>query len=471
MVISDVMLKGSGQGGVKLKAGEECLVSLSSAEKISAQDNISYNNSKANQLYHGGTMASSLKIRFGGVNGGSGIPVALLMLHSRRWAIVIFLAGLCLALYVLLPPGWFCRSVCGRYGSGGTWDTIDAHYRASDRLITNKSGARVKYNTDMPLIFVGGMPRSGTTLIRVLLDAHPDVRCGEETRIIPRLLSMKQQWTKNPTEMNRLLEGGITNEVIDSAVSSFILEVIVRHGEPAPRLCNKDPFTLRAATYLHQLFPKAKFILMIRDGRAVVHSIITRKVTITGYDLTSYRQCLKKWNQAMTSMYTQCQQLGTKWCLPVYYEQLVLHPRPWLEKILNFLDVPWSDDVLRHDKLVNKPGGISLSMLERSTDQVIKPINMEALSKWVGAIPKDVVKDMALIAPMLEYLGYDPAANPPDYGKPDSFVLNNTKSIKQNVEEWRAKENVVEREREALRRKMAMEKNHHKDEQDNAKDR
>lgn len=36
---------------------------------------------------------------------------------------------------------------------------------------------------------------------------------------------------------------------------------------------------------------------------------------------------------------------------------------------------------------------------------MIKPINMEALSKWVGAIPKDVVKDMALIAPMLEYLG------------------------------------------------------------------
>lgn len=72
---------------------------------------------------------------------------------------------------------------------------------------------------------------------------------------------------------------------------------------------------------------------------------------------------------------------------------------------------------------------------------------------------------------LYHFLGYDPAANPPDYGKPDSFVLNNTKSIKQNVEEWRAKENVVEREREALRRKMAMEKNHHKDEQDNAKDR
>lgn len=86
-------------------------------------------------------------------------------------------------------------------------------------------GGRAGYDNDMPLIFIGGMPRSGTTLVRVLLDAHPDVRCGEETRIIPRLLSMKQQWTKNPVEMNRLLEAGITDEVVDRAVSSFILEV------------------------------------------------------------------------------------------------------------------------------------------------------------------------------------------------------------------------------------------------------
>ncbi|OQR76865.1 protein-tyrosine sulfotransferase-like [Tropilaelaps mercedesae] len=464
------MLKGAIEGGVELKAGEGCRVTLPPAEKISTHSSNKTGNSnrpycKAGLLHVNNTTASSLKMRYGGGGGGNGVPVALLMLHSRRWALLAFLACLCLALYVFLPPESFCRSVYGKRSVSleGSWDSVSTHYRTADRYILNKSGALVEYNTNMPLIFVGGMPRSGTTLIRVLLDAHPDVRCGEETRIIPRLLSMKQQWMKNPTEMNRLLEGGITNEVIDRAVSSFILEVIVRHGEPAPRLCNKDPFTLRAATYLHQLFPKAKFILMIRDGRAVVHSIITRKVTITGYDLNSYRQCLRKWNQAMSSMYTQCQQLGTEWCLPVYYEQLVLHPRPWLEQILNFLDVPWSDDVLRHDKLVNKPGGISLSMLERSTDQVIKPINMEALTKWVGAIPKDVVRDMAQVAPMLKFLGYDPMANPPDYGKPDSFVLNNTEQIKQNLGEWRAKEGVVEREREALRRKMALERSKNDD--------
>lgn len=64
--------------------------------------------------------------------------------------------------------------------------------------------------------------------------------------------------------------------------------------------------------------------------------------------------------------------------------------------------------------------------VERSSDQVIKPVNLEALSKWVGHIPEDVVRDMADIAPMLSVLGYDPYANPPDYGKADSWVKDNT---------------------------------------------
>lgn len=107
---------------------------------------------------------------------------------------------------------------------------------------------------------------------------------------------------KAPFESKRLEEAGITAEVLDSAIGSFILEIIVRHGKPAPRLCNKDPFTLRSAVYLQYLFPNAKFIFMIRDGRAVVHSIISRQVTISGFDLSNYRQCLKKWNSAMSSM-------------------------------------------------------------------------------------------------------------------------------------------------------------------------
>ena len=96
--------------------------------------------------------------------------------------------------------------------------------------------------------------------------------------MIPRILAFRQQWYNSPIEMRRLREAGLTDTVLNDAISSFILNIIVKHGKPAARLCNKDPFTLRSASYLHELFPNAKFIFMVRDGRAVVHSIVTRQV-------------------------------------------------------------------------------------------------------------------------------------------------------------------------------------------------
>ncbi|XP_047234673.1 protein-tyrosine sulfotransferase 1-like [Girardinichthys multiradiatus] len=270
---------------------------------------------------------------------------------------------------------------------------------------------------DTPLIFIGGFPRSGTTLMRVMLDAHNAVRCGEETRVIPRLLAMRATWSRSVKERLRLDEAGVTDQVLDSAVRAFLLEVIVGHGEPAPRLCNKDPFALKSLSYLARIFPKAKFVLMLRDGRATVHSMISRKVTISGFDLTSYRDCLTKWSSALETMFSQCQAAGEARCLPVPYEQLVLHPEQEMRKLLHFLELQWDPSVLHHEELIGKAGGVSLSRVERSTDQVMKPVNTEAISKWVGNIPPDVIKDMAEIAPMLARLGYSPHANPPDYSK------------------------------------------------------
>lgn len=77
--------------------------------------------------------------------------------------------------------------------------------------------------------------------------------------------------------------------------------------------------------------------------------------------------------------------------------------------------------------------------MERSSDQVIKPVNLEALTKWVGNIPDEVVRDMADIAPMLSVLGYDPYANPPNYGKPDDNVAQKTKEIQKNKGVWEKK--------------------------------
>lgn len=138
--------------------------------------------------------------------------------------------------------------------------------------------------------------------------------------------------------------------MLNSAIAQFCLEVIAKHGEPAQRLCNKDPLTLKMGSYVIELFPnvnrtenrikcyslndkskncnslrsslfvlfiQAKFLFMVRDGRATVNSIISRKVTITGFDLSSYRQCMSKWNHAIETMHNQCKEIGSEKCMMV----------------------------------------------------------------------------------------------------------------------------------------------------------
>ena len=231
----------------------------------------------------------------------------------------------------------------------------------SPKVVYTSDKTAIPYDKDMPLIFIGGMPRSGTTLMRAILDAHPEVRCGEETRVIPRMLGIRANWERSEVEKKRLNEAGITSKVLDSALTAFLLEIIAHHGEAAKYLCNKDPFTLKSSVYLNHLFPNAKFLFMIRDGRATVHSIIARKVTITGFDLKSYKSCLAKWNTAMEVMYSQCLRVGADKCMPVYYEQLVLQPQLWLRRITKFLKIPWNDSLLHHEDYIEKPGGIAVS--------------------------------------------------------------------------------------------------------------
>lgn len=79
--------------------------------------------------------------------------------------------------------------------------------------VVGKDNQVYSYDRFMPLIFIGGVPRSGTTLMRAMLDAHPEVRCGQETRVIPRILQMRQHWMKSKKEALRLEEAGVDKEV------------------------------------------------------------------------------------------------------------------------------------------------------------------------------------------------------------------------------------------------------------------
>ena len=43
---------------------------------------------------------------------------------------------------------------------------------------------------NFPILFIGGVPRSGTTIMRVIADANPVINCGEETRVVPQVTTV-----------------------------------------------------------------------------------------------------------------------------------------------------------------------------------------------------------------------------------------------------------------------------------------
>ncbi|KAI0986975.1 hypothetical protein GJ496_004888 [Pomphorhynchus laevis] len=267
--------------------------------------------------------------------------------------------------------------------------------------------------------------------MRALLDVHSMIRCGEETIIIPKLASLLKY---PPTIEKRYEAAKLSKNLIRKAIGTAILTVIEGHGNPAPILCNKDPLTMKNSVELSRIFKNSKYIFMIRDGRAVVHSLISRGITVSGFDLSDYEQCLEKWNWLIMQMNDECKTLGKSQCLPVLYEQLILHPKSELTRILNFLGVPWEDAVLNHHKAVGKE--ISISKLEWSNDQIAKPINLEALTKWVDFFPTHLRLNVASIAPALFDFGYDVKSYPPNYGNPDATVINNTLLIKNDKSYW-----------------------------------
>lgn len=99
-------------------------------------------------------------------------------------------------------------------------------------------------------------------------------RCGQETRVVPRILQLRQHWVKSEKENLRLIEAGITREVLNNAIAQFCLEIIVGHGEAAPRLCNKDPLTLKMGTYITELFPNVSIHLIMNQLIIILLKII-----------------------------------------------------------------------------------------------------------------------------------------------------------------------------------------------------
>ena len=283
------------------------------------------------------------------------------------------------------------------------------------------------------LIFVGGFGRSGTTLMRSILDSHPAIKCGPELKLIPPFLGILNHWTRDKSRVDMIKQSGTGMSIIEKISAQYIYNLInLHHNDNTQRLCNKDPYVALHISLLHSIFPNAKFIVMFRDPRAAVISLL--KKTKQFVNSTNFETQLKAWTIMSTSMYLQCKQLIHSHCIMIRYEDLVTHPKDEISKILSFLGEKWSENVLKHQEFIGSE--IEVSKTEWSTSDIVKPINSLSLSAWKKNLTLDVnmyVEKHAL--KLFNQLRYK-LVSKKELATNDDFILNNNKIILANQSRW-----------------------------------
>lgn len=164
-----------------------------------------------------------------------------------------------------------------------------------------------------------------------------------------------------------LKNAGIDMSIIDSAMVEFISTIMNKRGYNSSRMCAKDPNIVLYMEELHSIFPRSKFIYMVRDGRAAVFSLLTQYNS--GLNQNAIRDNLYSWVNFNEKARRGCKSIGQKNCILVKYEDLILNPEKTLKEIVSFLGEKWTQELLNHQNHIGKE--ISVSKTEWSTHQIV----------------------------------------------------------------------------------------------------
>lgn len=243
-------------------------------------------------------------------------------------------------------------------------------------------------------IFIVGCGRSGTTIISRLLAGHTHLgwfsNHMRRFRGLPLLASLNslyqkpgfarryrdKWWLPKPDEAYNLwdmfhpVENPISSPPlteIDAATADiegmrqFIANIL--HFSRRARFMNKNTRNTRRSRYLHTIFPDALFIHIIRDGRAVVHSLLNvgwwSNLSIwwaDGKTPTQLQQAgtdpllvaARMWESDVARMLHDKEYIPENQYIEVRYEILMQDPISEMKRVLNFCDLPWTEDFQKH---------------------------------------------------------------------------------------------------------------------------
>jgi hypothetical protein len=277
-----------------------------------------------------------------------------------------------------------------------------------------------------PYTFLVGSARSGTTLLRRVVDAHPQIAIAPETHWIPRFYRRRTGLTE---------DGMVTDELVDRLVAyrrfarfgipEAELRKLVDRGEPVSfaafasgfydligrargkRLVgDKTGEYARAVPVLHSLWPTARFVHLIRDGRDVALSVLNWRPDhgasrFPTWDEEPVMTIALWWSQNVALAREAGATLPRHLYREIRYEALVMRPEEQCAALCAFLDLPYDDAMLRfHEGRTRHEPGLSAK-------KAWLPITPN-LRNWREQMPAgDVERFEAVAGELLEELGYE----------------------------------------------------------------
>ncbi|WP_045726565.1 tetratricopeptide repeat-containing sulfotransferase family protein [Xanthomonas sp. GPE 39] len=225
-------------------------------------------------------------------------------------------------------------------------------------------------------IFVVGFPRSGTTLLEQMLDAHPQL-CAMDER--PFLQALAE----------RLLHRGVAwpdglGELDDADCAALRAEYWQSVGEvvrlaPGQRLVDKNPLNLLRLPLIHRLFPDAPVILALRHPCDVLLSCYMQAFRSPAFALlcSSMQRLARGYAEAMAFWLYHAALLRPR-ALELRYEDLVADPQAQVARLGQFLQLEQPERLLEFQRHARAKGFISTP----SYAQVVEGINRKGLDRW-----------------------------------------------------------------------------------------
>ncbi|MBI3763486.1 MAG: sulfotransferase [Chloroflexi bacterium] len=263
-----------------------------------------------------------------------------------------------------------------------------------------------------PCFFIVGVPRSGTTMLRLALNNHKDICVPSETWFFPKLSQRASMYGDFSAESQiRQFASDVADFVVEVSqpfgsvfsITATEIEEVIRRSQVdcyaaafwalMSHFAQRDGKTLwgeKTAFYttimptLAQCYPSVRFIFLIRDPRDVVRSLQNTPWGKRTYPTLA--DSALRWHVGMRDAVRGARETGWERILSVRYEDFVHSPQPSLQRICEFLRLEFDENMLLfYEKTEQNITRISQAWHPNA----FRPISDSSVGRWRETYSKE----------------------------------------------------------------------------------